>query len=203
MTSELIGIIATLVVVSMLGGWFVRRSAARIFEQKWAAFRNDLASWILVSQKQLEEDFFYLGKDMIRIAEKPVSEINAEDIDFFRRKRKSCLIRCSELLAIFERAHFSLRTRDITPASKYITALRTEFLQKLDSGASHFEQFDARLTMHLQGLCDLQSYMVVDKGITYRDILIASANEADTEIMGTDREAVLRLGRALAEQLKK
>lgn len=202
LTSELIGIIVTLIVISMLGGWFVRRSAAKSFERKWAAFRGDLASWVLESQRQLEEDFFYLGKDMIRIAEKSIDEINAEDLGAFRRKRMVCQTRCSDLLAFFERAHFALRSRDIAPAAKYIKALRTGILLELEAGFSCFEQFDARLTMHLQGLALLQAYIGDSQGPTYKDILLSSAKEADVLIMKTDREAVLRLGRELADQLE-
>jgi len=201
LTSELISIIVTLILVTMLGGWIVRRSASRSFEKKWAAFRTDLASSILEKQKELDLDYFYLGKDMIRISEKPIAEINGKDLEAFRRKRIACQSHGSDLLAFFERSHFALRARDIAPASKYISALRAEILQNLSNGFSSFEQFETRLTMHLQGLVLLQSYIGNDHGPTYMDVLQSSAKEADRLISSTDRAAVLRLGRELADRL--
>ncbi|SPJ26475.1 hypothetical protein [Palleronia abyssalis] len=67
LTSEMIGIIATLVLITMLGGRFVRRAAAKSFDRKWAAFRADTAASILESQKQLDDDYFYLGHEMLRV----------------------------------------------------------------------------------------------------------------------------------------
>lgn len=202
LTSELIGIIATLVLITMLGGRFVRRAAANSFDRKWAAFRADAAASILESQKQLDDDYFYLGQEMLRISEKPTEEINTEDLETFRRKRASCQSRGSELASIFERAHFALRESDIAPAAEFISTLRAELLQKLADGFSEFEQFDTRLAMHLQGLAPLQNYVGESAGPTYRDLLQSAAGGAEKAIANMDRTKVLRLGRALAEKLK-
>lgn len=202
LTSEMIGIIATLILITMLGGWFVRRAAAKSFDRKWAAFRADTAASILESQKQLDDDYFYLGQEMLRISEKPTGEINTEDLETFRRKRAACQSRGGELASIFERAHFALRESDIAPAAEFISTLRAEILEKLADGFSDFEQFDTRLAMHLQGLAPLHDFVGKNAGPTYRDVLLSAARGAEKAIAGMDRTRVLHLGRTLAEQLE-
>lgn len=87
--------------------------------------------------------------------------------------------------------------------SKRRVAFRcSELLDELADGFSLFEQFDARLAMHLQGLVQLHDFVAGEVGPTYRDVLLRVAQVAETSIAGMDRTRLLQLGRALAEQLE-
>ncbi|WP_298851542.1 hypothetical protein [uncultured Ruegeria sp.] len=196
LTSEMIGIIVTLVLITLLGGWYVRRAAAKSFDRKWAAFRADTAASILEGQKQLDDDYFYLGQEMLRISEKPTEEINTEDLETFRRKRAACKSRGGELASIFERTHFALRETDVALAAEFISTLRVETLEKLADGFSDFEQFDTRLAMHLQGLAPLHDHEGGKAGPTYRDVLLSAARGAEKAIANIDRTRVLHLSRS-------
>ena len=201
LTSEMIGIIVTLVLITLLGGWFVRRASAKSFDQKWAAFRADTAASVLKSVKHLDDDYFYLGQEMLRISEKSIERIQTEDLETFRQKRAACQSRAVELASIFERTHFALRESDVAPAAEFISTLRVEILEKLTDGFSDFEQFDTRIAMHLQGLAPLHENIGKKDGPTYRDVLLSAARGAEKSIENMDRLRVLKLGRTLAERL--
>lgn len=186
LVSEVLGIAVTLVFVSWLGGYFVRRTLDRAFLRKWGEYRAYVGGRLREVDDNLQSGIVHLGADMEELASRPPERLTTVDLNEYRRSYDLVLADLDYLVSFMPRHHFALGDRDIGPVSDYIAFIADE-IQSIFTRELSFRNFESMLATHFYGMHRLEMQVLDHPDGSRHDLMRRSAAAAAAKIAEIDR----------------
>ncbi|ODS02436.1 hypothetical protein AUC71_01735 [Methyloceanibacter marginalis] len=202
--AEGVGLLAGLLLITLLGGRIARWWSESAFDKKWRKHRQLVAKNIANESEALDNHLFYFGKDLIATSQKAMNELSALDHAQMQNKYNEIREGFDKIERFFESNHFCLRDKDQEAAIAYLDYTVNQVENEALSGfRMAWTNFEAMLDTHLRGSKSLDARIGGPYGdMTRHEFMRARAQSIDTMIGSIDRAMWDSKARALSESLR-
>ena len=201
--AEGVGLAASVILVTLFGGWITWRWTESNFGKKWKKHRLLIAQNIVDEFDVLDNQLFYFGKDLIGTSQKAMNELSALDHSTMQNKQDEIRVGFEKIERFFESNHFCLRDKDQEAVAYLDFTVNQVEKVALAGFPMAWANFESILDTHLRGSKSLDSTI----GGPYKDktrqhFMRDCAQSIDTMIGKIDRITWGSKARALSASLR-